>query len=117
MVKSIIKEIFIIILLIIAILFVLAVLFYDYRPSTKNISSISSKYNLPAEMQEELEQTITTTQNIVKTYKVDSDDLYNYQKSDDYEKGNINPFGAISSNTVDTTDEKTDTGGFLNMVK
>lgn len=121
MVKSIIKEIFIILLLMLSILLVLAILFYEYRPSTKYIPTISSKYSLPEDMQKELEETISTKQNIVKTYKVDSDDLYKYEKSNDYDKGKDNPFDGItpSINEVNETPQDDNNGGgkFSNMVK
>ena len=108
MVKSIIKEIVIMLLLVIAILLVLAILFYNYRPSINKIPATVEAYVLPDEMQVELEETIqeTTTQNIIKTYRVDSNDLKGYEKTNDYGKGKVNPFEAISS--LDDTDEEND---------
>ena len=128
MVKSIIKEIVIMLLLVIAILLVLAILFYNYRPSIKKIPSTVEAYVLPDEMQVELEETIqeTTTQNVIKTYRVDSNDLKGYEKTNDYGKGKVNPFEAISS-LGDVDEEKDDensdgketppNNGFFNEVK
>lgn len=116
MIKSIIKEVFIILLLFISILLVLAILFYGYRPSTKKVPTVVSQYSLPEKIQEELDETILETQNIVKTYKVDSDDLYKYEKSNDYDKGRNNPFEAIDLNTNETPQNETENSIF-NTVK
>lgn len=133
MVKSIIKEIFIIILLTIAIVLILGIVFYDYIPLNKKIPSEVAKYTLPEETSEELNETLTAaeTQNIVKTYRVDSTDLGRYEESDDYNKGKPNPFAAPSSteNSQNNTGSDTDNGntvddtqenggeGFFNTVK
>lgn len=104
MVKSVIKEIFIIILLILAILLVLGVMFYDYRPSTKTIPTAVAEYRLSADIQEELDETIKASevQNIIKTYYIDASDLKVYQQSKAYEKGKPNPFEKVTSQSVDT---------------
>lgn len=133
MVKSIIKEIMIILLLVIAILLVLGILFYDYRPSTKKIPSQVAEYSLPQDMQEELEETIQASegQNIVKVYRVTSDDLKVHERNNDYVKGRPNPFDKIdetssgtgtsgnnssSSNTTGSGSQNTSSGKFLNNV-
>lgn len=133
MIKSIIKEIFIIILLVIAIILILGIIFYDYRPSNKKIPSKVAEYTLSEEMSEELNETLTAaeTQNIIKTYRVDSTDLGRYEESDDYNKGKANPFAAPSNtdnsqnntgsgsnneNTVNDTDDNNGQG-FFNTVK
>lgn len=99
MFKSIIKEIFIIILLIIAIGIVLGIMFYDYIPNSKKVPSTVTPYVLSEEMTNELEETIeaSKSQNIISTYKVDASDLKRYEKTNDYDKGRVNPFGAIDS--------------------
>lgn len=137
MVKAIIKEIFIILLLMVAILLVLGIMFYDYRPTTKKVPSKVAEYTLPEKMVEELEETIeaSKTQNIVRTYRVDSHDLAVYENSKDYNKGKINPFGKITtsggtggnttggnSTTGNTTGNTSSsgsgsTGSFLNDIK
>ena len=60
MIKSIIKEIFIIILLVIAIILTLGIVFYDYRPSNKKIPSKVAEYTLSEEMSEEKHVPIVT---------------------------------------------------------
>lgn len=99
MFKSIIKEIFIIILLIIAIGIVLGIMFYDYIPNSKKVPSTVIPYVLSEEMTNELEETIeaSKSQNIISTYRVDASDLKRYEKTNDYDKGRVNPFGAIDS--------------------
>lgn len=136
MIKAIIKEIFIILLLMVAIILVLGIMFYDYRPTTKKVPSKVSEYTLPEKMVEELEETIEAakTQNIVRTYRVDSYDLAAYESSNDYNKGKINPFGKITTsqgsggnttggnnssggNSGNTSGGTTGTGSFLNDIK
>lgn len=133
MVKSVIKEMFIIILLIVAIILLLGILFYDYRPAAKQIPTKVDKYVLPEEMKEELNETIegTETQNIVKTYRVDASDLEKYEENDQYNRGRVHPFGEVytkpntegnttgdgNSTGTDTDSENGGQGNFLNMVK
>jgi len=98
--KSMWNEFFSIILIILAVILILSMLFYNYIKSTKAISAVAGDYSLPEELQEELERTIEATenQNIVKTYRVDSNDLEIYEESNDYEKGRNNPFGVPTEN-------------------
>lgn len=98
MFKSILKEIMIILLLIIAILLILGILFYDYRPTAK-IPSKVAEYSLPTEMKEELNETMEAvkTQNIIQTYRIDGSDLKRYERTDQYNAGRVNPFDKISS--------------------
>lgn len=131
MIKSIIKEILIIMLLVIAILLILGILFYDYVPTTEKIPTAVVEYKLPADMQEELNETLksTETQNLVQTYSVNGEDLHDYEESNDYEKGKPNPFAAtvtneeITNNTSnnessnDKNQGSTNSGSFLNEVK
>lgn len=128
MVKSIIKEIFIILLLVVTILLILGILFYEYRPSTKKIPTQAVEYTLPQDMQEELEETIQAAenQNIVKVYRVTSDELKVHERNNDYVKGRPNPFDKIDvtstgtntgtdSNTTGSGSQNTTTGG--NFIK
>jgi len=103
--KSIMKELFEPILVTIAVLLILSILFYIFMPSTKRISKIEEKYSLPLKMQAELEQINETSADIVKTYKVDSNDLVEYEESNDYKKGRINPFATSTTNETGSTSE------------
>lgn len=123
MFKSIIKEIAIMILLLMAIVLGLGVLLYDYIPSSK-IVPIVAKYETPNSISEELEETITNAnEEVIVTYQVDSQDLTIYEKTNDYKAGNPNPFsyyttGTVTNNTVNnngngTTNNNTDDGTFF----
>lgn len=112
MVKSIIKEVLIILLLIIAILLILGILFYDYYPATKKIPTGVEEYTLPKDMQAELDETIKTSeqQNIIKTYRVNADDLKIYQRRNDYQSGKINPFSREATQNPSTGNNSTSQG-------
>ncbi len=99
MVKSVIKEIFIMILLIVAIAMILGIVLYEYAPIDKKVPSKVSEYALPEEMVEELEETIKEAekQNIIQTYKVEAADLDGAERWGDYDPGKVNPFDAIGS--------------------
>lgn len=92
MVKTIIREIGILMLILIVIGLVLAILFYDYIPSNKAVPIKVQAYTIPEEISEELEQAAPSEQNIVRTYYIDSSDLYLYESTNDYDKGKANPF-------------------------
>ncbi len=101
MMKSIIKEIFIIILLMIAIALILGILLYEYVPTNKKVPSKVSGYVLPEEMTQELQETIETAekQNIIQTYKVDGADLDYAEKYTGYDKGKTDPFAPINTSS------------------
>ena len=95
MVKTIFKELIILLLLILAIILVLGVLFYDYVPMSKT---------LPLEVEyisnEEVKALTSTSgsvdeETVIMTYSVDSTDLNNYQRSQDYVPGKANPFSGF----------------------
>jgi len=102
MIKSIIKELAIILLLIIAIGLVFAIIFYDYNPVNRVVPAKVQAYVLPAETQEELNETLkeSETQELIKTYLVDGSDLEIYESTNDYDKGKVNPFESYSTNDV-----------------
>jgi hypothetical protein len=106
--KTFFKEFIIVLLLILAILLVLGVLLYDYIPMNKVVPQIE-QYETPENIKEELNETVddsdTTMTSIV--YEINESDLKLYEKSNDYQKGNVNPFADLnSSNTA--TEEGTD---------
>ena len=98
--KNIIKEIIIILLLTLAMILILGVLLYGFLPTNKIIPETVS-YTTPANIQAELQadENIDDSE-IVVTYQIDSTDLSNYKKTQDYVPGKKNPF-----ETIDTTDE------------
>ena len=91
MAKSIIKELIIVLLLCLAIILVLGILLYEYVPVSKTIPNEVS-YTTPEEVKEELLTSSDVDENqIVMTYEIDSTDLNNYKKIQNYKPGKANP--------------------------
>lgn len=99
--KTMIKEIIIVLLLVLAILLVLGIFLYDYIPMNKVVPKIE-QYEAPNSIKEELEEIVddtnTTMTPIVR--EINNNDLTIYEKSKDYQKGKVNPFADTLSNTV-----------------
>ena len=84
MAKSIIKELIIVLLLCLAIILVLGILLYEYVPVSKTIPNEVS-YTTPEEVKEELLTSSDVDENqIVMTYEIDSTDLNNYKKIEQF---------------------------------
>ena len=99
MAKNIIKEIIIVLLLAIVIILILGVILYEYIPANKIVPEKVS-YTTPGSVQEELKNDEEIKEDeIVITYQIDSTDLKNYQKINEYVPGKKNPFEAVSENT------------------
>lgn len=98
--KSVIKELIIVLLLLLAILLVLGVFLYDYIPTNKIIPKVE-QYQVPNSIKEELEQTVSEEEEQATqiVYEIDGTDLKNYEKSKDYQKGKVNPFAQDTQNT------------------
>ncbi len=107
MAKTIIKEVGIVLLLLIAIILVFAIVFYDYIPNNKTVPIALEAYELPEDVQNELAETLAEGENIVTTYYIDSSDLSTYESSNDYDKGKANPFAEYTDD--DTDDDSEDT--------
>jgi len=105
MVKNVLKEIFIMLLLLAAIILVLAVVFYEYNPMNKVVPNAVS-YKMPdnlSDVKEELESTlITQEEQIIKTYELTERELKLSIKVN-YEPGKANPFEAYTEETTDNT--------------
>ena len=109
MVKTVLKEIIIILLLCIAILLILSILFYDYNPLNKIVPN-KIAYSTPEEIKNEIEQNevkdiLDGGINIV--YSIDSLDLNIYKKSNSYVPGKANPFAEIAE---EVTGDETGSG-------
>lgn len=116
MAKTIIKELIIILLLCLAIILVLGVLLYEYAPMSKTIPNPVS-YTTPEEVQQELVATSEVDENkIIMTYEIDSSDLNNYARIQNYKPGKANPFSAYGSDTTsgNTTGNNNTTTGTTN---
>lgn len=107
--KSVIKEIVIMLLLLAAIILALGVLLYDYIPSSKIVPKIS-EYEIQDNIKEELSETITNSkEEVIITYEVDSKDLDIYEKKNDYKAGNPNPFSYYTTGTTTNNTDKNNT--------
>lgn len=94
MLKSVLKEIFIILLLSIAILLILGILLYDYIPINRVIPEREA-YVTPEEVENELEENITEAQPLNITYEVTDADLDRYKQTGTYIEGKVNPFELV----------------------
>ncbi len=94
MVKSIIKEIIIVLLLLLAIVLVLGIFLYDYIPTTKVVPKVE-QYQRTNNIEKELSSQDEENEDIYQSsmvYEIDGTDLKNYEKAKDYQKGKVNPF-------------------------
>lgn len=111
MVKSILKELCIIILLCIATVLVFGIAFYDFVPISKIVPN-KVAYTVPQEIQNELNEDVTVQE--IKpqqiTYSVTSSDLKQYQSATVYQPGNPNPFQAYSTGNGNSTIINNSTG-------
>lgn len=110
--KTIIKEVGIVLLLLLAVSLLLAIVFYDYIPNNKTVPVKIQAYDVPEDIKEELSEAGLNEQNIVKTYYIDSTDLDAYESANDYDKGKANPFADYTENV--TTNTTTNSNGNTN---
>lgn len=124
MLKSVIKEICIMLLLAIAILAILGVLFYEYIPASKTLPTMEA-YTTPANVMEEINTDVLNESTIVQTYSMDDTEIKISKKQGDYKAGKQDPFAdyitqsnATSTNTSSsgttsarTTSESNTTSG------
>lgn len=97
MAKTIIKELIIVLLLCLAIILILGILMYEYVPITKTIPNQVS-YTTPQDAKEELQAASEISEDqIVMTYEVNSSDLNNYKRTQDYKPGKANPFSSYET--------------------
>ena len=111
MAKNIVKEIIIILLLCLAIILLLGILLYEYAPMSKTVPNPVS-YTTPENVQQELANTTGVDDSqIIMTYEVDSTDLRNYERINDYQPGKANPFSSYEASGENTTNNGSSTGG------
>lgn len=104
--KTILKEIIIMLLLLLAIVFALGVLFYDYIPISK-IVPVVEKYQTSNTVLESLQNDILAdTTKVIVTREIDGTDLSVYEQAKDYKKGKANPFESVVTNNTTTTTGK-----------
>lgn len=107
---TLIKDIFISILIVITIILLIYVIFYD-KISLNKVIPESEEYELSEEMAIDLNATVTEeTSPVVTTYSIDAADLKKYEQNKEYNKGKKNPF-AIESDIINdnSTDASSDT--------
>ena len=85
------KEIVIVLILLAIIAIITTVLFYKSIPTNKIIPS-KVAYNLPEDLQEELDKTLEEDKPIIVTYTVDEKQLDSYQRAKAYVPGKADPF-------------------------
>lgn len=103
---EIIKDTFISLLIVACIAIILSIVFYDDISLGKVIPE-AEDYTLTNEMQKELEDSeLDDAQEVIVNYYIDASDLKKYEKTNEYNKGKSNPFGAaeISDSTDNTVD-------------
>lgn len=103
MVKSLIKEIIIILLLLLAVILALAVLFYEYIPNNKVVPKVSN-YKTSESVDREIHAQIVEEKPAIQTYEIKQEDLSEYQKTNVYEKGKVNPFSSYTKPVENTED-------------
>lgn len=105
MLKTVIKEICIILLLSVAILLVFGIIFYNYIPIGVTIPT-KEAYETPAEVQNEIDDLTAESIKTEKTYEVTDSDLNIYKQKANYTEGKTDPF-ALEENTNTTTSNST----------
>lgn len=114
MAKNVIKEIIILLLLCLAIILLLGILLYEYVPMSKTVPNPVS-YTTPEDVQQELAASSDVDNSqIILTYEVDSTDLNNYERINDYQPGKANPFSSYETSGENTTTNGSATGGSSN---
>ena len=113
--KTIVKEIIIVLLLIVAILVVLGVFFYDYIPMNKVVPKIE-QYEPPKNIKEELEESVQEKEDEMTPIirEINGSDLNLYEKTKDYQKGKVNPFADTSSGNIGNTNTIVQNGNNTN---
>lgn len=111
MAKNVIKEIIILLLLCLAIILLLGILLYEYAPMSKTVPNPVS-YTTPEDVQQELASSSDVDNSqVIMTYEVDSTDLNNYERINDYQPGKANPFSSYETSGENTTTNGSATGG------
>ena len=114
MAKSIIKELIIVLLLCLAIILVLGILFYEYIPLAKEVPE-DVKYSTSDTTEEQKTEIrgLTADEEYYsgETDSINSDDLNNYRRTQDYVPGKANPFSSYETSAETPTENGSSTGG------
>ncbi len=109
MVKSVFKEICIMLLLCIAIVLILGVIFYDSIPSNKAVPNKLSAYTTPENVQSEIDEEVSGMNKVEVSYEITSSDLTLYKQTQSYTPGKPDPFSASTSTNGTNTNGGTQT--------
>ena len=103
--KTIIKELAIMFLVIVAIVLILEIILYSYSPTGKIVPNKIS-YSTPENISEEIaSSTDTGTTPVTITYELDETNINNSKKNGSYDSGKQNPFAKPKTETATTEDE------------
>lgn len=106
--KSVLKEILIILLLCCAICLILGVIFYEYIPTNKVIPSTVEAYKTSDTIKEEISQEVVDYPKQSIVLEITDSDLTLYKQDNKYDEGKANPF-ALSSSSASGTNTNTNT--------
>ena len=101
MLKTVGKEIVIMLLLSVAIILILGILFYDYIPINKVVPTREA-YTTPDNIKNEISEDITEAEKVEVTYEVTDSDLNVYQQGGRYTEGKANPFALPEEEQTNT---------------
>lgn len=116
MIKTVIKEIFVTLLLCIAIVLLLGIIFYDYNPINKVVPN-KIAYSVPEDIRNELEEENiqSSTPSIEnKVYTIEGSDLNIYKRSNTYNPSKENPFASTPSVSANVTVNDSKVNGTTN---
>lgn len=118
MVKSVLKEICIILLLSVAILLILGIIFYEYIPINQTVPTREA-YVTSEEVKAEIDEDIKSSEKVEVTYEITDSDLNIYKQSGSYTEGKVNPFSleveAQNSADTNTNTNTNNNGGSSNV--
>lgn len=106
--KTLIKQIFIILLLCIAIFLILAIIFYDSMPISVVVPNNVAAYKTPSEVKEEINQKIVEYSKQNVSFEITDSDLNLYKKNKSYDPQKDNPFAKPTASTA--SESSTNTG-------
>lgn len=109
MVKTVLKEVCIMLLLCVAIVLVLGVIFYDSIPSNKVVPNKLAEYKTPENVQTEIEEKISGINKVEVSYEITSSDLTLYKQTHSYTPGKPDPFSASTSTNTSNPNGGTQT--------
>lgn len=100
MVKSVFKEVGIMILICVLVVLVIGIIFYDYVPNNKTVPS-KIAYETPRNVKQEIDVEITEYEKTNIVYEITDSDLDLYKSTKSYVPGKADPFADLSNETVE----------------